>query len=90
MSAEVQVALITTGVPVVAGGVAWLIKHLLGVTRLLGEVKEQVQNSHGSNLRDDLDFIRDVVLDVKQDVAWVRRDHMDLTHRVVLLEGHTP
>jgi hypothetical protein len=50
-------------------------------------VKEQVANSHGTNLRDDLDFIRDLVLDVKTDVAWVRRDHLDLSHRVALLEG---
>ena len=55
--------------------------------RQLGEIKEQVANSHGTNLRDDLDFIRDLVLDVKTDVAWVRRDHVDLTHRVALLEG---
>lgn len=52
-------------------------------------VKEQVANSHGTNLRDDLDFIRDLVLDVKTDIAWVRRDHLDLSHRVALLEGES-
>lgn len=50
-------------------------------------VKEQIANSHGTNLRDDLDFIRDLILDVKSDVGWVRRDHTDLVHRVALLEG---
>lgn len=54
----------------------------------MAEVKEQVSNSHGTNLRDDLDFIRDLVLDVRADIGWVRRDHLDLTHRVTLLEGH--
>lgn len=53
----------------------------------MAEVKEQVANAHGTNLRDDLDFIRDLVLDVKADIGWVRRDHIDLTHRVILLEG---
>lgn len=52
-------------------------------------VKEQIANSHGTNLRDDLDFIRDLVLDVKTDIGWVRRDHVDLVHRVTLLEGAT-
>jgi hypothetical protein len=53
----------------------------------LSEVREQVANSHGTNLRDDLDFIRDVVLDVRADMSWVRRDHIDLTKRVELIEG---
>jgi len=54
--------------------------------RRLDLITDQVQNNHGTNLRDDLDFIRDLVLDVKTDVAWVRRDHIDLSHRVALLE----
>lgn len=54
---------------------------------VIDQVREQVANSHGTNLRDDLDFIRDVVLDVRADVAWVRRDHLDLIKRVDVLEG---
>lgn len=78
MSVEIQVALISTGLPLLAAGAAFMIKHLIGVTKALGAVREQVQNTHGTNLRDDLDFIRDVVLDVRADIAWVRRDHLDL------------
>jgi hypothetical protein len=55
-------------------------------TASLNEVKDQISNDHGSNLRDDLDFIRDVVLDVKADTAWVRRDHLDLVGRVDRIE----
>ncbi len=86
MSTEVVVALISTGLPLLAGGIAWLVRHLMGVTRILGEVKEQVANSHGTNLRDDLDLIRDLVMEVRADSAWVRRDHIDLEVRVSRLE----
>ena len=81
----------------IVGGAASVMCALIGLfgviipklhknTASLHEVKEQVRNSHGTNLRDDLDFIRDVVLDVRADVAWVRRDHLDLTKRVQTLE----
>lgn len=53
----------------------------------LTHVTEQVRNAHGTNLRDDLDFIRDVVLDLRTDIGWVRRDHLDLTERVKQIEG---
>jgi hypothetical protein len=86
MSDGVLTALITVGVPMLGGAVAWLVKHLLTVRKVLGLVNEQVTNSHGSNLRDDLDLIRDLVLDVKADTAWVRRDHIDLVSRVKRLE----
>lgn len=86
MSDGVVVALITVGLPMVGGSAAWLVKHLLTVRKVLGLVNEQVTNSHGSNLRDDLDLIRDLVLDVKADTAWVRRDHLDLVTRVKRLE----
>lgn len=57
--------------------------------RRLDAITDQVQNSHGTNLRDDIDFIRDIILDVKADTAWVRRDHLDLTRRVTEhLENH--
>jgi hypothetical protein len=82
----VVIALITVGVPTLGAGVGWLVKHLIGVRRVLGIVNEQVTNSHGSNLRDDLDFMRDVLLDVRADMTWVRRDHIDLTKRVKRLE----
>jgi hypothetical protein len=64
-----------------------IIPKLMHNTNELAEVKEQVSNTHGSNLRDDLDFIRDVILDMRTDLGWIRRDHMDLTHRVTLIEG---
>jgi hypothetical protein len=32
--------------------------------------------------------MRDVLLDVRADMSWVRRDHIDLTERVKRLEGN--
>jgi hypothetical protein len=55
--------------------------------RRLDAITDQVRNNHGSNLRDDLDFIRDVILDVRADVGWLRRDHIDLTARVTRIES---
>jgi len=55
--------------------------------RRLDAITHQVQNDHPTNLREDIDFIRDVVLDVRADIAWLRRDHHDLTARVNRIEG---
>lgn len=89
MDPLVQVALV--------GGAASVLCALVGLfgviipkmhrnTESLHEVREQVSNSHGSNLRDDLDFIRDVVLDVKTDLGWLRREQLDQARRITLLE----
>lgn len=86
MNEGVVVALITVGLPMLGGSVAWFVKHLLNVREVLSLVNEQVTNTHETNLREDLDFIRDVVLDLRTDLSWVRRDHLDLIKRVELLE----
>lgn len=54
--------------------------------RRLDAIGEQVANNHTTNLRDDLDNIRDLVLDVRADMSWVRRDHIDVVRRVERLE----
>lgn len=82
----------------IVGGAASVMCALIGLfgviipkihknSASLDEVKEQVRNTHSTNLREDLDFIRDVVLDVRADVSWVRRDHHALAQRVDRLEG---
>jgi len=86
-STGILIALITVGVPLVGAAVGWLVKHLLGVTRKLDEVKSQVSNDHGSNLREDLDFIRDVLLETRSDVAWMRREQLDQARRITYLEA---
>jgi hypothetical protein len=63
-----------------------IIPRLHRNTHSLRAVKAQVLNSHGSNLRDDLDFIRDVVLDVRDDLACARLEHLILVQRVDTLE----
>ena len=83
------------------GGVFALVAALVSVMvpklhrqgRDMKTIREQVQNSHGTNLRDDLDFVRDLVLgvheelkDMRTDIAWERRERADLTRRVELVE----
>lgn len=90
MDPTVQVAVVGAGGTVIAaalGVFGVVLPRMRRTTEVLSHVREQVANSHDTNLRDDLDFIRDLVLDVRTDVAWVRRDHLDLSHRVALLEG---
>lgn len=61
-------------------------------------VREQVTNAHNTNLRDDLDTLRDLVTsgfhemreglhDMRVDLAWERRERQDLARR---LTGEEP
>jgi hypothetical protein len=86
LSPPVLAAFITGGCALVATLLGLVVPALLKHGRVMETVRAQVQNDHGSNLRDDLDLIRDLVLDVKADTAWVRRDHIDLVKRVDQLE----
>lgn len=61
--------------------------------RRLDAITEQVQNSHNTNLRDDidrviagLDRVDERVATVGMDVAWLRREQLDQAHRLALLE----
>lgn len=80
---EVVVALIGAGATLGAVFIPLWKAH----GRRLDAIGEQVRNNHDTNLRDDLDFIRDVVLDTRADTAWTRRELYDLTNRVIILEG---
>lgn len=80
--------------PIVAAaliaGAASVVVALIGIFGVilpkLLHINDQVRNSHGTNLRDDLDFIRDNILEIRHDVAWLARDHIDLAEHVALLE----
>lgn len=87
MNVEVQVALITAGLPLVGGAVAWFVKHLRTVTKVLATVQHQVANDHGTNLREDIDLIRDLVMEVRVDTAWTRREQLDQARRLTALEA---
>ena len=70
MSPEIVVALIGL-VATVLAVVIPLMWRAHG--RKLSDIKYQVENNHGTNLRDDLDFIRDVLLDVLRRVERLER-----------------
>lgn len=88
-------ALLATG----TGGILALLKTILSHMQ---EVKHQVKNSHSSNLRDDLDVIRDDLKEVlrvsqantgaiqllHEDIRDERRERIRLDGRVECLERH--
>jgi hypothetical protein len=95
MSDMVMAAFISSGFGLV-GILAGLIvprlhkqsRTLRAQDAVLSEVRDQVSNHHGSNLREDLDFIRDVLLETRTDVAWLRREQLDQARRLTLIEEH--
>lgn len=93
MSTEIVVALITGGLGLIAAVLAAAIPRLHRQTKALEVVREQVQNTHTTNMRDDLDLIRDemrngftqlreAVRNVHIDLAWERRERIDLAERL--------
>jgi len=71
-----------------------ILPKILKQGRAIHAVREQVQNSHGTNLRDDLDqvlygigHITEQIADIRTDLAWERRERMDLAER---LTGERP
>lgn len=98
MSDGVLIAFITSGCALVGVLVTVIAPRVIRQGRALDEVRDQVSNSHGTNLRDDLDLIRDEMRagfhlltdrlsDVATDLAWERRERMDLAERT---EGKRP
>lgn len=94
MNVALQAAFVSGGCVLVATLISVVLPKLWKQGRAIHEVREQVSNSHGSNLRDDLDLVRDLVLDVREglkdlrtDMAWERRERADMTKRIERLEG---
>jgi len=64
-------------------------------------VREQTQNSHTTNLRDDIDAVKDgvsallmgqqlhadAITNLRTDLAWERRERMDLASRVSRIDN---
>lgn len=83
MSEAIAVALVTG----VFGLLAVLVPHLLRQNKKLNAVHEQVTNSHQSNLRDDIDGIRNEMRHgfgqlhfrlnlLQNDLAWERQERI--------------
>lgn len=72
------------------GGLATILAAtlpmLLRGRRDIRHVKEQVTNSHTTNLRDDISAIAARVDLVLTDTAWMRREQTDLAGRIARLE----
>lgn len=96
MSDTLMATFISSGCGLVATLVAVIVPKLWKAGRVQAEIRDQVSNSHGTNLRDDLDHVRDLVmgvheelLNLRTDAAWERRERTDLTRRIERLEGDT-
>jgi hypothetical protein len=105
VSVEVQVALVSAfgaiGVAVVGLIGSRMAKHgrqIASGAANIEAVREQVQNSHKTNLRDDIDSLRDemrqgfrlvheAVHDVRVGLTWEARERQDLEQK---LTGHRP
>lgn len=100
MNDDILVAFVTSGCALVATLITVIVPRIWKNTRELKEqtltldaVRAQVQNDHGTNLRDDIDAIAhrmDMVLEgvsaMHLDVAWLRREQQDLTRRIEIVE----
>lgn len=103
MPPEVLVAFITSGFALLGSLLAIIVprlwqntNHLKAQTATLKTVQDQVQNSHGSNLRDDIDnALKGIGLllagqekhseelsSLRTDLTLERRERIDLAHRV--------
>ncbi|ACE79958.1 hypothetical protein Pukovnik_32 [Mycobacterium phage Pukovnik] len=58
-------------------------------SKTLGTIREQVQNSHGTNLRDDIDeihrMVREGLHDIRRDIGGLREELR--TERIERIEG---
>lgn len=98
---DVLVAFITSGFGLVGVLAGVIVPLLVRQKRAMKEVKHQVSNSHKTNLRDDLDrAIHGIervltvldqhgqqIADLRTDLAWERRERMDLAHRVTGIQS---
>lgn len=89
-----MVAFITSGFALVGTLAALIVPRQRRQGRQLELVREQVQNSHGTNLRDDIDALAhrmDMLLEgmstLRLDVTWLRREQVDVESRLTNLEG---
>lgn len=94
----VLAAFISSGFLLVCTLATLIVPRLLQHSKALAAVQEQVQNSHETNLRDDIDAIHEEVrkgfrlvnerLDSHEEaLASEQRARQDLTERI---EGHRP
>lgn len=92
-----MVAFITSGCALVGVLVSVLVPLAWKQRKVIAEVRDQVANSHSTtNLRDDLDRVLDGISllhqgqrqhtedisNLRTDIAWERRERMDLARRV--------
>src|SRR5881392_1484492 len=96
MDPSVQVAIITS----LFGLITLLATHMLKSHKAMNQVKEQVMNSHSTNLRDDVTTVlnkldrvihiqdkhTDDISLLRLDVSWNRHEMRDLSRRVHNIE----
>lgn len=90
---EVIVALITAGLAAVAAVGVELLRRNREAAADIAATREQVQNSHTTNLRDDIDSLHDDVRTILSELSAARTDlRVEREERLALarrLETHT-
>lgn len=90
---QVLAAWIIGGLTLLTAILGIVLPKLLSQGRAIGRIHDQVTNSHETNLREDIDDLRalmihgfqtmgDQMSDIRLDVAWERRERMDLAERM--------
>ena len=82
MDTPVQVALVTTAGTVIVALIGIVLELLRRSHKRLGDVKEQVTNSHKTNLRDDIDLVLTELRGLGSEVRQERAERFEADQRV--------
>lgn len=81
LEAPVQVAVVTTAGTITVALIGTILEILRRSHKRLGAVKEQVQNAHPTNLRDDIDVVIAELRGLRSEVRQERLERFDYEQR---------
>ncbi|MFI5840539.1 DUF2746 domain-containing protein [Catenuloplanes sp. NPDC051500] len=81
LEAPVQAAIVTAVGTVTVALIGVVLEYLRRNHKRLGEVKEQVANSHKTNLRDDIDVVIAELRGLRTEVQQERRERFEADQR---------
>ncbi|MEU4155688.1 DUF2746 domain-containing protein [Actinoplanes sp. NPDC026670] len=81
LEAPVQAAIVTTFGTIAVALIGIILELLRRNHKKLGAVKDQVQNSHSTNLRDDIDVVIAELRGLRTEVRQERSERFDYEQR---------
>ncbi|GGN40138.1 phosphoenolpyruvate-protein kinase (PTS system EI component) [Actinoplanes campanulatus] len=82
LEAPVQAAIVTAAGTVIVALLGLGLEFMRRSHKRIGEVREQVANSHKTNLRDDIDRVLDGIDGLRQEIRHERAERLALENRV--------